>query len=305
MKKIKLKDEKYSGYDIYVEKVSPQIYKVIVMDGKKLIYSDIDNAFNKEQLLKTLKNVLSWKKEDTNYKIVFRNNNQKILYEQELSGQISDGKWENSRPFNHWNIMTSAKIEVGSNVGTNFRPRRKYNFADKSLLEAVAYRMLFHVKAYNVLGFSPAFDVLSESELKEVYQTYSKYVREENMNKTKINNGSKLIVNNEEYHVYKVVDGIVYMVPYKLYQKFYYDVDKIPKQYHRKAKYENAVKVKKQHLYWSTKFIKIKNQLGVRTEEEYMKAINKIISYPYDMKDLKKDLKDMSDIVNNKRISRM
>jgi hypothetical protein len=54
--------------------------------------------------------------------IGFKNRNQVILFEQELKGQISDGMWENSRPYNHWKtpcvavaIVASTDAEVGRN----------------------------------------------------------------------------------------------------------------------------------------------------------------------------------------------
>lgn len=35
------------------------------------------------------------------------------LWEWEISGQISDGAWENSTPFNHWEFWHDLKIELG------------------------------------------------------------------------------------------------------------------------------------------------------------------------------------------------
>ena len=66
-----------------------------------------------------------------------------------------------------------------------------------------------------------------------------------------------------------------------------------------KIQISQALKVKNQNLYWVVKLIKIKNQLGAQTEEEFNKVIMKILEYPYTMENLKKDLKDMSAIVNN------
>lgn len=80
--------------------------------------------------------------------ITFRNLNQKVLYECELKGQISDGHWENARPEDHWIVMTDAEVEVNpEKVGCSFHPRRRYNFAAKDLLDVVEDRMLFYVRA--------------------------------------------------------------------------------------------------------------------------------------------------------------
>lgn len=81
--------------------------------------------------------------------IRFSNANQVVLYECELKGQMSDGQWENSRPSNHWEIMYDAKAVVAedlSGTGKNFRPRRKYNYADPGLVNIVGDRMIWYVK---------------------------------------------------------------------------------------------------------------------------------------------------------------
>lgn len=87
--------------------------------------------------------------------IRFENHAQEILMECELKGQISDGYWENSRPYDHWQIMCGAKIthafkadSDGAVVGKNFCPVRKYNFNDKFLIDIVGYRMIAFVKFY-------------------------------------------------------------------------------------------------------------------------------------------------------------
>lgn len=78
------------------------------------------------------------------------NNDQKVLYECELKGQLSDGNWENSRPHNHYIKPCKAQVivcDIGIFRGTNWKHNRKYNFADPFLLEVVGDRMLFWVRA--------------------------------------------------------------------------------------------------------------------------------------------------------------
>ena len=82
-----------------------------------------------------------------NYIISFENVEQKFLYDQELSGQISDGYWENSRPYNHYVKMISAQTIVEPEaIGCNFRPARFYNFNNNDLFEVVGDRMVFFIK---------------------------------------------------------------------------------------------------------------------------------------------------------------
>src|SRR5574343_1017916 len=74
---------------------------------------------------------------------------QVVLMVCELQGQISDGYWENARPHNHYKGVSGAKVEVANTideVGLNFYPQRKYNFAAPMLLECVGDRMLQYVK---------------------------------------------------------------------------------------------------------------------------------------------------------------
>jgi len=77
-----------------------------------------------------------------------RNLAQKVLWEQELSGQISDGRWENSSPHSHWEPWCDATIVVDpEHVGRNFYARREsYNFSSKELLDIVGDRMLRYVQ---------------------------------------------------------------------------------------------------------------------------------------------------------------
>lgn len=80
----------------------------------------------------------------------FRNIEQKILWDVELSGQISDGRWENSRPYDHWEYW-HRDVEVvvdPDNVGRDFYVRRDgYCFTEKLLLEVVGERMLNAVRS--------------------------------------------------------------------------------------------------------------------------------------------------------------
>jgi len=77
-------------------------------------------------------------------KIYFDNKIQKAIFDHELMGQISDGNWENSRPYNHYkafhNVETCVDpIEPGK---TGVIPLRKYNFNDSTLFSIVGNRMV-------------------------------------------------------------------------------------------------------------------------------------------------------------------
>lgn len=79
--------------------------------------------------------------------INFRNEVQVTLWKKELCGQISDGYWENSRPHNHYQEITSADVQVGSPLGpVGFHTKRVYNLAAKDLFDIVGTRMLEYVR---------------------------------------------------------------------------------------------------------------------------------------------------------------
>lgn len=79
--------------------------------------------------------------------LTVRNQAQKILFDEEMSGQISDGMWENTRPYDHWEPWCDAEVVVGENVGRNFYARKdNYNLTNKDLLDIVGDRMLESVQ---------------------------------------------------------------------------------------------------------------------------------------------------------------
>lgn len=77
-------------------------------------------------------------------KIVFANNVQKALWENELRGQISDGVWENSRPYDHYKVWCNAEVTVAKNgepTGRNFWAQ-KDNYNLTIVVEYIGERML-------------------------------------------------------------------------------------------------------------------------------------------------------------------
>jgi hypothetical protein len=80
----------------------------------------------------------------------FRTLSQAVLFEKELQGQLSDGQWENSRPYDHWKPWCNCEVEyvIGDEpVGRDFYAHRdNYNFVNKDLLEIVGKRMIAYVR---------------------------------------------------------------------------------------------------------------------------------------------------------------
>lgn len=84
-----------------------------------------------------------------------RNEVQAALWTNELSGQISDGHWENARPFDHWKSWSDAEVLVyPKDVGRNFAARRdSYAFDHPDLLGVVGGRMLAYGRLARAFGW--------------------------------------------------------------------------------------------------------------------------------------------------------
>lgn len=59
----------------------------------------------------------------------FSNLRSALLYKYELEGQISDGKYENARPYDHWKWISDTEIRIDANApeGTSRWIRKTYN----------------------------------------------------------------------------------------------------------------------------------------------------------------------------------
>lgn len=76
----------------------------------------------------------------------------------ELDGQISDGAWENARPYGHYKVWCLAELRVEPlNLGRDFHADRdNYDFTRRDLLEVVGRRMLATVRVARALGIGVA-----------------------------------------------------------------------------------------------------------------------------------------------------
>jgi hypothetical protein len=84
-----------------------------------------------------------------NNTITFATHTQAAIWNEELIGQISDGQWENTNNTD-WEKWCDADVEVGSEIGRNFKYVKKDNFMfnSKKLIEIVGDRMV----VYAILG---------------------------------------------------------------------------------------------------------------------------------------------------------
>lgn len=82
--------------------------------------------------------------------IVVENRAQATILVCEMRGQLSDGRWENSNPMDHWrrpcDAMVFVSSEIGQPVGKNWEHARGYNFGEKDLVEQLSFRMVQYVR---------------------------------------------------------------------------------------------------------------------------------------------------------------
>jgi len=142
--------------------------------------------------------------------IYFENLSQAIIFEAELKGQISDGFWENSRPYNHYVTPCDTEVFVDKeSPGSHFDgPVKNYNFSSSELLEYIAHRMIEYGKIGKIFENDEDLSVnaiafLAENwrEVSEIYETgdgfdiYKEYITEYNLTLKKV---KKLIDNIEK-----------------------------------------------------------------------------------------------------------
>lgn len=76
--------------------------------------------------------------------LTFKTLDQAVLFEGEIKGQLSDGAWQNSRPYDHQKSWCEADISVGSDVGRNFWAQKdNYGLTGSSFLAIVGPRIRF------------------------------------------------------------------------------------------------------------------------------------------------------------------
>jgi len=93
--------------------------------------------------------------------ITVRNVAQAALLEMELKGQISDGHWENARPYDHWEVWCRAAVAVDATaVGRDFHARRcNYNLLAPELLAVVGGRMMRYARLATQFGLERAKEI--------------------------------------------------------------------------------------------------------------------------------------------------
>lgn len=106
--------------------------------------------------------------------LAFRNEAQAALFKNEISGQLSDGFWENSSPRDHYKSWNVAEVTVDpNNVGRAFHVRKdNYNLANKDLLDIVGDRMIEEVIATTGKPYDMKQLKADLTDMKKIFKTY-------------------------------------------------------------------------------------------------------------------------------------
>jgi hypothetical protein len=81
-----------------------------------------------------------------------RNGAQKVLFDEFLMGQISDGLWENTKPDDHWVAWAECDVVVGSGMPTRvgrtwaYAIKDNYQLNDRRIMEIFAAEMIAKVR---------------------------------------------------------------------------------------------------------------------------------------------------------------
>jgi hypothetical protein len=74
------------------------------------------------------------------------------LFSTEITGQLADGMWENTKPYSHWEYWCMADVVVDGKVGHEGSPK-KTNYNLKSLLKYISEPMMNAVKVAKMPWF--------------------------------------------------------------------------------------------------------------------------------------------------------
>ena len=123
-----------------------------------------------------MKNISNYITESANNKIIFNNLAALFLFEAEISGQISDGYWENARPYDHWKWVSGLDVEYDKNIEDpgylGHMHKKKYSLSWMSTYVRKARSDKDYAWAVRFLNFGKFGRIYPESKWKDLTNNY-------------------------------------------------------------------------------------------------------------------------------------
>lgn len=95
------------------------------------------------------------------------------LWNFEITGQLSDGMWENSKPYDHWKAWNNIEVKLGKPCTNVYARKDNYNLV--SLLPIIGERML--KKGRMAKAMSTGFDgdlLYSAEHMPDTFEAFEK-----------------------------------------------------------------------------------------------------------------------------------
>ena len=110
------------------------------------------------------------------YKIYLKNASAFVIYLCELAGQVSDGYWENSRPYDHWKWVTTCEpvIDKDKEYYTGYGHRIKYSteWLRRYVKKALKGNAGDYSWAIRVFNYAKMASVTPEDKIKKLVNGY-------------------------------------------------------------------------------------------------------------------------------------
>jgi len=110
------------------------------------------------------------------YKIYFPNVASALIYLFELQGQISDGYWENSRPYDHWKWISCTEPEITKDKIGYTGPIHKKNYSTEWLRKYVNKAIKGQARDYNwtirTFNYGKFGSILTDADFKKIGDKY-------------------------------------------------------------------------------------------------------------------------------------
>ena len=109
--------------------------------------------------------------------ISFKTPSQLALWKHEITGQLSDGAWENATPYNHWEFWCRLEAQIGVGKVETYCSYecRKTGYNLTGLIECVGKRMIAAGRMAKALQHAD-FKWWSLDDMPETFEEFEKHV---------------------------------------------------------------------------------------------------------------------------------